>query len=136
MKKEYLPSTRIVLGWAGNYIFISGVLLYAGWEGRLAWSTVGLFTAVLVVALGAVYVFLKSRGPWLRIIDTTIETKRALGGRAVVDPREYSLVISTDWIAFRRNGQQDIMVNEGIFDPPVWKELLTDLKSLPFKGII
>jgi hypothetical protein len=137
MKKAYHPSTKVVFGWAGSYFVIGGALLAAVWQGRLSWNEAGLLVAVLIVSLVAVYLFLKSRGPWLRIQDTRIETKRSLGGRAIVDDvRDYSLVISTDWIAFRRNDQQDIMVNEATFDAEVWKELLNDLKNMPFKAII
>ena len=137
MTKEYLPTSRFVHGWVGNYFVVGAVLIYAGWQDRLAWSTIAFMVSLMAFALTAVHWFFTTRGPWLRINHLRIETKRLTTGWAVVeDVRDYSLVISTDWIAFRRKGQQDVMINEGTFDPAVWKDLLTDLNGLPFKAIL
>ncbi|PTU33124.1 hypothetical protein [Stenotrophobium rhamnosiphilum] len=139
MNKEYRRSNlrQLTHGYAGQYIFISGLCVVLAWQSKLSWITAGLLTATLFATLVAVTFFLRARGPHLSIQETEIQTKKFFGGKAVVeDVRNYSLVISTDWIAFRKKGQQDIIVNKAIFDAEVWEELLTDLKSMPFKAVI
>lgn len=137
MNKAYTPTKQPLNGFIGSHAVFVGLFVYFSWQGALSWTFTLAAVVVLMLAHVGVHKFLASRGAWLRISETRIETKRAFGGTAVVDDvRDYFLVISTDWVAFRRKGQQDIMVNEGTFDPNVWQELLNDLKALPFKGIV
>lgn len=98
----------------------------------------GHLTAAVLALVAAYLVITKPfRRPAVRISGNRIEALSPISGVNVVeDLREFSLVLSTGWIAFRKQGQQDIMVDEHRFEASVWTDLLSELKRLPFKSVV
>ena len=75
--------------------------------------------------------------PVLSLKNNIITTCNDFGKINVVKPIEsYSLVISIDYLGFRKEGEQDIMVDKKYFNEYEWFELVETLKKLPFKELI
>jgi len=56
--------------------------------------------------------------------------------REVDDLSNYKLVLSNDFLAFRRSGQNDIMIDKGWYKNKQWQDLVIFLKSLSFQEVI
>lgn len=96
----------------------------------------GLFVFAVLVALYG-FAFDQLRKPMITIDDKRIEVRGYFGKlRRVEDARDYGLVLAGRWIGFRRKGQQDIMIGKARFSKKIWAGLESDLKNLPFAGIV
>ena len=75
--------------------------------------------------------------PALIINNDQIQITTVFGKRKKIENiHDYKLVISRDFLAFRKEGQNDIMVDRGWFDEKRWKDVQVRLRTLNFNGII
>lgn len=96
----------------------------------------GLFLFAVLLALYG-FAFDQLRKPMVTIDGNRIEVRGYFGKvRHVEDVRDYQLVLAGRWIGFRRKGEQDIMVGKAKFSKKNWADLKTNVKSLPFSGIV
>ena len=75
--------------------------------------------------------------PILIIQDSKITlTTKFFKTKVINDLKQSKLIISNDFIAFRESEKQDISVSKDDFPKNTWATLLTDLETLPFKGVV
>ena len=98
-----------------------------------------VFGFICLGILGGFYwlVYVLVRRATVRIVGESIWV-RGLMGRLhyIQDVREYSLVLSKDWIGFRRPGSGDIMLEQRRFPKEAWSKLEQELRQLPFVSIV
>ena len=94
-----------------------------------------IFSALLLAAYYFLYLSIKH--PVVVVDGVRILVRDYFLSVSVVeDLHQYKLVVSSDFLAFRKEGQQDIMVNERYFSPKQWGILVNELKSLQFAGVV
>ena len=77
------------------------------------------------------------RNPILIIQDSKITlTTKFFKTKVINDLKQSKLIISNDFIAFRESEKQDISVSKDDFPKNTWATLITDLQTLPFKGVV
>ncbi len=135
--KDYFknPAPFIVTGIFPTFLLGTlGIgLISTGQLDKLAGGAVCLF----MLALFLWWAISQAKTPAVRIHDDVIEIRDLLGGvRRVDDVRTYQLVVSNQWIGFRRAGQQDVMIDKGRFSKKTWRELEDHLRKLPVAGVI
>lgn len=99
----------------------------------------GWFTAAGAgVAFGILvwYAAKRYRYPFLVIGDERVSCETILGKRYTIDPHEYSLVISTDWLGFRKGEKSDITIAKHEFRSSDWDKTVSCLKSCSFEKVI
>lgn len=93
---------------------------------------------LILGGLAAIYwfLFILVRRPTVRVAGHEIYV-RGLMGRMhhIANVREYSLVVSKDWMGLRRAGRSDIMLEQRRFPKRVWGDLEQELRRLPFANI-
>lgn len=98
-----------------------------------------VFGFICLSILGGFYwlVYVLVRHATVRIAGESIQV-RGLMGRLhyIQNVREYSLVLSNDWIGFRRPGSGDIMLEQRRFPKEAWSKLEQELRQLPFASIV
>lgn len=111
------------------YVFIFGMT-------ELHFKIIGLLL-LFPIYLNFKYWWKIFKTPTLSITKDTITLCNQYGKIYVVNPiNSYSLVISNDYLAFRKDEQQDVMVNIQFFNKFEWYNLIKFLKDLPFIRII
>lgn len=113
------------------------ILLAAAGYGRggiEGWSTLIL----LIVLLGffSRFALKRYRTPFLVLEDRGIYCETMFGKRYSIDPRQYTLVVSNDWLGFRREGESDIAIGKHEFRAGEWDHAVEQLKSCPFARLI
>ncbi|WP_461518073.1 hypothetical protein [Porticoccus sp.] len=103
---------------ASPYMVVIGILFLGGLAG-IYW-----------------FLFILVRRPTVRVAGHEIYV-RGLMGRMhhIANVREYSLVVSKDWMGFRRADRGDIMLEQRRFPKRVWSDLEQELRRLPFANI-
>lgn len=116
--------------------FMLGVIGIAGIAAAKPQAvTLGVITLLM---LGACYsfIYILTKRPSLRIENNHIAVRGAMGRLYRIDDvREYSLVLASDWVGFRKKGQNDIILEQGRFPKKVWPEMLNELQKLPFANV-
>lgn len=118
-----------------------GPLAYFGIKnGFLSGNSIIIIVSFAVAAslLGVYYfVYFSMKHPVVVISDSEIIVRSYFLEVSTVDNlQQYHLVVSNDFLAFRKQGEQDIMVDRANFSNNKWKNFVKDLKSLKFAGVI
>lgn len=127
-----------------NTIFgcIAVIFLFGLWpiEDLPASTPVRVLIALTPAFLIAVLFYLdfRFRRKPVVIIDGEIIKIRNIdcgGYHEIRNPRQYRLVLGSDFLAFRDANHRDFIVNEGILTKMDWKDLLTNVRTLPFSSV-
>jgi len=97
-----------------------------------------VFGVLILSGLTGIYwfLFILVRRPTVRVAGHEIYVRGLLGRvHHIADVRDYSLVVSKDWMGFRRAGRGDIMLERHRFPKQVWSKLERELRRLPFANI-
>ena len=116
---------------------IPSILLAAAGYGRggvEGWST--LIVLIILTAFFSRFVLKRYRYPFLVIDVGGVYCETLMGDRYRVDPTDYALVVSNDWLGFRRTGDSDIAIGKHEFRDGEWEHAVEQLKSLPFVQLI
>ncbi len=128
MNKNRALLRLFAVGWLPAFVGIGGIS--AGYT-----STVIFGLLILLPVIYFAYVFLFK--PLLIINGNQIHLLTFFGNyRDIPDLKEFILVISRDFLAFRKVGLNDAMIDKNAFTKHSWSDLVVYLKSLEFKGIV
>lgn len=134
---EYFPSIRRWLAPLCMATLFFGPISYWGFVTHDREKIImACITATLLIGMYCLAVF-RVRHPVVSVDGNTIRVRGLFfRTRSINDLREYKLVVSEDFIAFRKASEKDVMINKTDFSSPRWDILKNDLKSLPFADII
>ena len=126
-----------------RFIAAVAVLLFPiamiGYSAAVHGGVTGGFVLVLVIGLFAFfvrYVRRRLREPFLVIVDGAVECETVTGRRHRVVPAEHTLLLSNDWLGFRRGEANDIALARAEFRPGDWERAIRALRALPFDGVV
>jgi len=92
---------------------------------------------ILLLPLVIIFAYPRYKYPILKIDKNTITTRSLFGKPVVIDDlTQYKLVVSKDFLAFRHNNENDVMLDQENFNKYQYSEVLDYLKALPFNEII
>ena len=75
--------------------------------------------------------------PTIAINNESLVISDMLGRESLITPiNEYSLINSNEYFGFRKETNQDLILNRNIFNQEEAATIINSLKSLPFKEII
>ncbi len=99
----------------------------------------GFFLAI--PSLGALVVFYgftirRYIQPRVLIESDRVLIQRGKSRVIIQELGKYQLVLSRGWLGFRRNGAQDIMLDQADFSARSWGALVADLTALPFASVL
>lgn len=120
------------LGWAQLLAMSPLILLVIAVVG----AGIGMwFCGALVMLAGAV-LFGRAKRPIVEFNDRGIHVVGPLGKkRTVTDPHAYTLVLGTNFVAFRRSGRRDILLDRCRFSPDDWVMILAKLTKIEFASV-
>ncbi len=128
---------------ARRFVAAVAVLLFPvamiGYTGVVHGGYTGAFVVALVVA---VFVFCvrclrrRLRRPFLVIEPDAVACETVLGREHRIAPRECKLVLSNDWLGFRRGEANDVALGKAEFRPGEWDRAIGALRGLPFDGVV
>ena len=133
MKSYYRNKSRVIIGVIGPSFLL--VIFSIGFMkiGEL-WA---IFTGTTLLSP---VIFLLYNGlykPALIVKENAIHFNAIFGKSwRVNNISEYTLVLSNEFLAFRKSGQNDVMVDKKWFKTKQWQDLIIYLKSLAFQGVI
>lgn len=129
--KEYFISPVPFIGAFVFPTFILGVLGVASISTGDAAKVIAGTVCILVLAGAYAWAIYQVRVPAVKISGDFVEVRSIFRGRHQVQVRDSWLVISSTWISFRREGQQDVMIDKGRFSKSTWHQLEDELRKLP-----
>jgi len=93
--------------------------------------------ALLLCLLGAMTYFLYRlyKTPILTIEDNSIKVATFFTKQMVNDVKNTTLVLGTDYLAFREKDKKEITIAEDQLSKQDWIEVLNDLQALPFESV-
>jgi hypothetical protein len=131
----YISPKRFIPGVLFGTLVLGSFALGAFVSGGAIRVAVALVPAALLLGLYGFAVWrctcpvveIRSGRPLVRRFARTIELD---------DVPSYELVISVGWLAFRKDGAQDIMLDEHELSASAWAELVQILRRLPFARVL
>lgn len=133
MVKYYRNRPRVVikiLG-AGFVAIILGVYAIKSSE------PASIFFGLVLLGLLFILFYTGLMHPALAIDGNKITIRASFGKKWNIENLlDYKLVLSTDFLAFRKKGQNDIMVDKDLFSNDEWKIMTDYLKSLSFEEVL
>lgn len=134
---SYRPTAKRYIPALAFSTLVLGSLAYAavrtGGSGQLV---VGVGIGVILL-LQYAFVVRYLCGFALKYENGRLEVRRVLGKRIELGrPENYVLVLDQYFIAFRREGDQDVTLDRMSFSSATWRRLASELRELPFRGCI
>ena len=133
MEEIYKDKSIAIFKLLGSGFILIAVAIGAIISGKIGLVILGLFLLSPVIYLA--HTWLKK--PTLVIEGNKILVRNLFGKvNEVSNTREYKLVLGNDFLAFRMDGQNDILVDKHWFKKGQLEKLIQSLRSLGFKEVI
>ncbi len=105
--------------------------------GRADWAGYGVALVVAALVTGlALHVHKMIQTPFLWVETNEVFCTTLFGQRYTVRPEDYSLIVSDEWVGFRRHGAGDITLDRQDFRRGQWSVAVEELEALPFATVI